>query len=298
MSHFLRLDGNMSSKQIHSFNIKKNPNISFIMPAYNCELTISESVKSIMDRNFTLEDELIIVNDGSTDGTQDILTNLQKQFPVIKIITHKKNKGGGNARNTAVKNASNEIIFCLDADNVLQTKSIPKLKEYMIKKRADVAAFKELRYFIKNKKVTHKWIFKGKTNLADCLKDRKFPGSSGNYMYTKESWKRAGGYPEFSGALDTWGFGFRQLATDSKMIVMPNSYYYHRYGHNSYWTRESKKNNFSQAALKIFKPYFKLFRKKDVEYITSKKGRYKWFDELEKKHLHLKKSEGEDLINK
>lgn len=286
----------MNSKQVNSFD-KNFLNISFIMPAYNCELTVSESVKSIMNGNFTSEDELIIVNDGSIDGTQQVLTNLQKQFPVIKIITHKKNKGGGNARNTGVKNALNEIIFCLDSDNVLQPNSIPKLKNYLIEKNADIVAFKELHYFIQNKKrITHKWVFKDEIYLADCLKDYKIPCSSGNYMYTKKSWKRAGGYPEFSGALDAWGFGFRQLATHSKMITMSNSHYYHRYGYNSYWIRESKKNNISLLALKILKPYFKLICSEDIKYITSEQGKRKWFNKLEKRPLHLMNYQNDSLI--
>lgn len=279
---------------------KEKMNISFTMPAYNCELTVSESVKSIMKGNFTLGDELIIVNDGSTDRTQQVLVNLKKQFPMIKIITHKKNKGGGNARNTAVKNASNNIIFCLDSDNVLVKSSIAKLKAFMINNVCDVASFQELHYFKDSiNKVTHKWIFKeGIIKLEDVLVSKKLPGSSGNYMYTKISWRKAGGYPEFAGALDAWGFGFRQLGSGSKMMVMPNSYYYHKYGYNSYWVRDSENKDFSLKALEIFEPYFELFNKKDIEYITSNKGKFKWFEELEKRPIHLKNYTKKSIIKK
>lgn len=277
---------------------KEKMNISFIMPAYNCELTISESIKSIIEGNFTSGDELIIVNDGSSDGTQQVLNNLKKQFSMIKIIIHKKNKGGGSARNTAVKNALNEIIFCLDADNVLYPNSVPKLKKYMIEKNVDAAAFGKVHFFKKNiKNITHKWIYKERITIYDVINNaHQTPYPSGNYLFTKDSWTKANGYPEFSGALDTWGFGFRQLATNSKMIVMPNSYYNHRYGYNSYWVRESKKNNISLLALKILKPYFELFCEKDIKYITSKEGKYRWFDKLDKRPLHLKNYQNSSLI--
>ena len=54
-------------------NQDEKNNISFIMPAYNCADTIEESVDSIFNGNFTDGDELIIVNDGSTDNTEKVL---------------------------------------------------------------------------------------------------------------------------------------------------------------------------------------------------------------------------------
>ncbi|MBC7401140.1 MAG: glycosyltransferase, partial [Mucilaginibacter sp.] len=69
-------------------------NISFFIPAYNCSDTITESVDSIMETNFMPGDELIIANDCSTDNTVDVLSILKIKYPVINILTHKRNKGG------------------------------------------------------------------------------------------------------------------------------------------------------------------------------------------------------------
>lgn len=269
---------------------KKELNISFIMPAYNCATKVEESVKSIMAGNFQDGDELVIVNDCSTDNTERVLNDLKAKYPEIKIIKHIRNKGGAAARNTAVENTENEILFCLDSDNVLVPDSIQELKAYLLNSGADVAAFQELHYFKDDKDdTTHKWIYKqGLITLADCLTGPVTPGASGNYMFTKESWIRAGGYPEFARTYDTWGFGFRQLATGAKMVVMPESFYYHRHGHDSNWVREARKGNASLKVLQIVLPFLDMFDQKDVDYMMSRKGRYDWFENLEKHPIRLK----------
>ena len=266
------------------------PNITFIVPAFNCEATVSECVESIIEGNLEEGDEIVVVDDGSDDATCSVVSELSQRYPVIRVIRHGRNKGGGASRNTAVENATSPIIFCLDSDNVLVPKSIERLKQYLVSSGADVACFQELHYFRGNKQdVTHKWAFReGLNTLADCLAGPVTPGASGNYMYTKESWAKAGGYPESSGAMDAWGFGFRQLATGSKMMVMPKSFYYHRFGHDSYWVRESRTRNVSVLALQIVIPYLDLIDGADGDYIRSEKGMYSWFDTLNERPIRLK----------
>src|ERR1700753_4278088 len=123
------------------------PKISFFIPAYNCSKTIAEAVGSILETNFTDGDELIIVNDCSTDDTYETLSHLKTKYPVINVITHHRNKGGAAARNTAVENAGHELLFCLDADNVLTPSSIAPLKKYLTDNNADVASFQYQHFF-------------------------------------------------------------------------------------------------------------------------------------------------------
>jgi glycosyltransferase involved in cell wall biosynthesis len=264
-------------------------NISFIMPAFNCSKTIAESIESIMDGNFEKGDEVVICNDYSNDETDEVLNALKVKYSDLTVVNHLRNKGGAAARNTAVENSKNDILFCLDSDNILASCSVPRLKTFLLDSSADVVAFQELRYFSQSKEsITHKWMFKeGSTTLADYLSGHVVPGASGNYMFTKSSWLNAGGYPEFAGALDAWGFGFRQVATGSKMVVMPDSYYYHRYGHESYWVRDSKKGKISLTALQIIIPYLDLLSAQDVNFIMGKKERTTWFENLLKHPVRL-----------
>lgn len=184
------------------------------------------------------------------------------------------------------------MIFCLDADNVLSPNSVPNLKEFMLLKKADAAAFGELHFFIKNtKNPTHKWIYNNVSTIYDTINNiQKTPCASGNYLFTKLSWIRAGRYIEARSLIiiDSWLFSFCQLVTGSNIITMPNSYYYHRYGYESTYVRESKKYNQSIMMLQIFLPYLDMFNDKDIDYIMSRKGRYSWFENIKKHPVKLK----------
>ena len=91
-----------------------NKKLSIIIPAYNERKTILEILKKINEVDLDLEKEIIIVDDGSTDGTADILKKLdQKQY---KIIFKNKNKGKGAAIKTGLQEATGEIIIFQDAD--------------------------------------------------------------------------------------------------------------------------------------------------------------------------------------
>ena len=66
----------------------KNANISFVIPAYNCQHTLAEAVDSIYNGNFTKGDEVIIVDDASTDETLKEARSLQKKYLSIRIYRH------------------------------------------------------------------------------------------------------------------------------------------------------------------------------------------------------------------
>ena len=268
-----------------------NTNVSFFIPAYNCERFIEEAVHSIMDTNFMPGDELVICDDCSTDGTPQILQKLVEQYPQIKVIRHSHNHGGPVARNTAILHTTNDILFCLDSDNVLSDHSIPTLKEFMLSKNVEVASFGEVRYFHKDQpkeNYSHSWFWKyplfDKSNVLTTI---YFPGSSGNYMFTKHCWEMVGGYLPNMRTLDTWTFGFRQVMEGFPIAIMEGTYYYHRYGMNSNYMRNSAIYNHSLMALSAAAPYMSQFKRRDVWYMLGF-GRYKWVDNLEKRPIRLK----------
>lgn len=274
--------------------VNKNSCVSFVVPAYNCAATIRESIESILQGNFSDGDEIIIVNDCSTDETGEVIENLSAHNPSIRVLNHLVNKGCAAAgRNTAIEHAKNPLIFCLDADNILAPSSIQPLKELLLETGADSATFQEMRFFDyggKQEDTTHKWIYKeGFISLSDALSGSYWPGPSGNYLFTRESWLRAGRYNEFAGvALDSWAFGIRQLATGSSMITLPNSWYYHRAGYRSTYVRHARKRNLSLVALEILIPFLDLVEDADIEYIMGQEGRYTWFESLSQRPLRVK----------
>lgn len=90
--------------------------ISVIMPAYNASSFIGEAIESILNQTYK-DFEFLIVDDGSTDGTLDIIQQYAEQDSRIRVFEN--NHGGANkARNTAIEAAKYAWIACLDADDV------------------------------------------------------------------------------------------------------------------------------------------------------------------------------------
>ncbi len=87
--------------------------LSIVIPAYNEKNTIEEIIRRINAVDLGgVEKEIIVVDDGSRDGTRDILKNI----PTIRYIFHEKNLGKGGAVKTGIKNATGDMLIIQDAD--------------------------------------------------------------------------------------------------------------------------------------------------------------------------------------
>ena len=99
--------------------MKKNNNekISIIIPAFNCEKYIERNLKSILNQKYK-NIEVIVVNDGSTDNTLNIVENISNQDSRV-IIVNKENAGVSSARNTGIQYSTGEYIGFVDADDFI-----------------------------------------------------------------------------------------------------------------------------------------------------------------------------------
>ena len=104
--------------------------VSIIVPAYNSERFIAETIMSV--RNQTYQSwEMIIVDDCSTDRTQEIVLAFQKDDPRIKYFRNETNKGSAVSRNIALQNAEGKWIAFLDSDDIWHPKKLEKQIEFM-----------------------------------------------------------------------------------------------------------------------------------------------------------------------
>lgn len=103
----------------------RNPVISIIMPCYNAGNYIKRSIASVYEQTFK-DFELIVVNDGSSDDSLVILTNLAKTYKTLHVI-NQPNKGAGPARNSGLKAARGEFVAFLDADDSWQPDCLLRL---------------------------------------------------------------------------------------------------------------------------------------------------------------------------
>jgi len=114
--------------------------LSIIIPAFNAEQTIDSCLESVLSQGL-IDYEIIVVDDASTDRTLEIAECYKIRHDHIKILTHKKNKGPGEARNTALKNSDATYVFFLDSDDNLVKNSLSDLIKGAEESNADMVVF-------------------------------------------------------------------------------------------------------------------------------------------------------------
>ena len=101
--------------------------VAVVMPAYNCETSIERAVNSIVSQSVPVR-EIVIVDDGSSDGTVDVVKKLQQTVDCIRLI-EQANGGPAKARNTGIENASSQWIAFLDADDAWLPNRLERQKQ-------------------------------------------------------------------------------------------------------------------------------------------------------------------------
>jgi len=99
--------------------MKNKYKFSIIIPTYNRSHFLPITLESVSNQTYQGEYEIIVVDDGSTDNTQEILGKWIKREPRLKVIRHKINKGAASARNTGISVANGKYILFLDSDDRL-----------------------------------------------------------------------------------------------------------------------------------------------------------------------------------
>lgn len=132
-----KLDRIFASNEPFREEIKVPPLLSVIVPVYNVERYLSQCLRSLV--NQTLENiEIIVVNDGSTDGSQEIIDSFQKQYPE-KIFPYIKENGGlGSARNFGIERASGYFVAFVDSDDWVVPDGYEKMYQKAISGNYDI----------------------------------------------------------------------------------------------------------------------------------------------------------------
>jgi len=110
--------------------------LSVIVPVFNEENTILEVATNLSECDFI--DEIIVINDASTDNSQNIIEKNMFNFPKLKLITLSINQGKGNAIRTGIKYCSRDIIAIQDADLEYDPLVLSKLYKPILNGYADV----------------------------------------------------------------------------------------------------------------------------------------------------------------
>ncbi len=110
--------------------------LSVIVPVYNEEKTILQILGRLKKADIPVIYEVIVVNDGSTDSTANLIKKLKSTR--VKVLTHSKNQGKGAAVKTGIKSAKGEYILIQDADLEYHPNQIKNLLKPIMEKKAEV----------------------------------------------------------------------------------------------------------------------------------------------------------------
>jgi glycosyltransferase involved in cell wall biosynthesis len=112
------------------------PCLSVIMPVYNEALTVETVIRKVLQQAEVAE--LIAVNDASQDGTGDVLRELTKSHPKMKVFEHAVNQGKGAALRTGISHATAPYVLIQDADLEYEPEEYPVLLKPILSGKADV----------------------------------------------------------------------------------------------------------------------------------------------------------------
>jgi glycosyltransferase involved in cell wall biosynthesis len=113
--------------------------VSIIMPVYNERELILASLERVLSADTCgLALEVIVVDDGSTDGTREVLERIQRNCALLRVLFHPDNKGKGAALRTGFRHAKGDVIIVQDADLEYDPVDYPKLLAPILDNEADV----------------------------------------------------------------------------------------------------------------------------------------------------------------
>ncbi|MEX2262844.1 MAG: glycosyltransferase family 2 protein [Bryobacteraceae bacterium] len=109
--------------------IEKRCSLSLFFPAYNDAHSLPRLIEKTMAvlPECAEDYEVIVVNDGSKDATEQVLAGLQRQHPCLRVVTHAENRGYGAALRSGLKAARNDLVFYTDGDGQYDPSELPKL---------------------------------------------------------------------------------------------------------------------------------------------------------------------------
>ena len=117
--------------QVEPPKLKEYPGVAVIVPCHNEEDNVRETILYLLNLNYP-EFEVIAVNDGSTDRTQEILIELSKQHKQLRVIHQVKNQGKASGLNMAAALTNKEFLICIDGDCLLDEHAVTWMMQHFI----------------------------------------------------------------------------------------------------------------------------------------------------------------------
>lgn len=218
--------------------------LSIIIPLYNCEKYISDTLSSILSQGLSEDEyEIIVINDGSTDTGAEIVNNFCIKYKQIKLI-NQENQGVSTARNKGIDEAKGEYIQFLDGDDQMAPNSYLCLKK-IAQKNPDAIAFESYRVEPHRKSLpsnfTDKINIKFSGTFEDFVRKYDFAASAVFFWFRKDLIKDNNFYFENYKLGEDCLFCIKVLHHYYKHIVYTDSQLYKYIIHNGSTLRNNNK---------------------------------------------------------
>lgn len=142
----------------------QNQLVSVIIPTYNRKRELIRLIESIKQSSYPKENtEIIVVDDSSTDGTNDAI---KKRFPDVKVVKNTKRKMTSGSRNIGIKCSKGDYLFFVDHDNVIDRRAIRELVDFM-ESNVDVGLVGPIMYYYSAPKTI--WCAGGTLRRPMCI---------------------------------------------------------------------------------------------------------------------------------
>ncbi len=203
--------------------------ISVIIPAYNCAKTIKETIESVLNQSFT-DLELLVINDGSTDSSLDIVSKIKDSR--IKIFSY-TNAGGNVSRNRGINHAVGEFISLLDADDIWTPDKLATQLQALEENPPTKVAYSWTDYIDEYGKFVHSGTHISLDgNVYEHLLVKNFLENGSNPLICKDALLTVGGFDESLLAGQDWDMWLR-LAREFNFVAVPEVQILYRISANS-----------------------------------------------------------------
>src|SRR5690554_5578913 len=187
--------------------------VSVIIPCYNQADFIKETVNSVLDSIYSTL-EIILINDGSTDNTEEVCKNLACQFENVFYYSQ-PNQGPSVARNYGINKAKGIYILPLDSDDLISNDYISEAIKAFNSDREVKVVYCEAEKFGEKEGV---WNLKPFSLKALAVDNMIFVSA----LYLKKDWEICGGYSEdMVWGREDWEFWITMLKNGGKVVKLP-----------------------------------------------------------------------------
>lgn len=222
--------------------------VSVIIPVYNCATTVAAQLEALGAQVSDVPWEIVVVDDGSTDGTQDLIENYRKTMPGLTLIHAPGNHGIAYARNIGAANARGRVFLFCDADDIVAPGWLSAMTRALGRHDFVVGRVEVSRL---NSDVPEKY---GNNGTRDSLLNFLPYAIGCNFGVSRRAFESVGGFSTLYRRCMDVDLSWRLQLAGYSLHEVPEAEVYYRY-RNSAWAHWKTAFNFSQVHTVLYKHY-------------------------------------------